>query len=83
MSESCKYYTSQIAFAIQRNHTNENGVYDDDEVDPSFYCGTGTEWSEAEGKCVALPQCTGDVDLNGSINVSDLLLFLSVFGSDC
>ena len=63
--------------------TNENGVCDDDEVDPSFYCGTGTEWSEAEGKCVALPQCTGDIDLNGSINVSDLLLFLSVFGSDC
>lgn len=63
--------------------TNDNGVCDDDEVDPSFYCGTGTEWNEAEGKCVALPQCTGDIDLNGSINVSDLLLFLSVFGSDC
>tara|TARA_Y100000385_G_scaffold26764_1_gene25415 strand:+ start:704 stop:1792 length:1089 start_codon:yes stop_codon:yes gene_type:complete len=62
---------------------NDNGVCDDDEVDPSFYCGTGTEWNEAEGKCVALPQCTGDIDLNGAINVSDLLLFLSVFGSDC
>ena len=24
-----------------------------------------------------------DIDLNGSINGSDLLLFLSVFGSDC
>lgn len=62
---------------------NGNGVCDDDEVDPSFYCGSGTEWSEEEGKCVALPQCTGDIDLNGSISVSDLLLFLSVFGGDC
>jgi hypothetical protein len=62
---------------------NENGVCDEDEVDPSFYCGTGTEWNEEEGKCVAMPQCTGDIDQDGSINVSDLLLFLSVFGSDC
>jgi hypothetical protein len=62
---------------------NDNGVCDDEEIDPSFYCGTGTEWNEVEGKCVALPQCTGDIDLDGSINVSDLLLFLSVFGTDC
>lgn len=62
---------------------NDNGVCDEDEIDPSFYCGSGTEWNEVEGKCVALPQCTGDIDLDGSINVSDLLLFLSVFGTDC
>ena len=62
---------------------NDNGVCDEQEIDPSLYCGTGTEWNEIEGKCVALPQCTGDIDLDGSVNVSDLLLFLSVFGTDC
>jgi hypothetical protein len=62
---------------------NANGVCDDDEIDPSFYCGTGTVWDEAEGKCLALAQCTGDIDSDGAVNVSDLLVFLSVFGDDC
>lgn len=60
-----------------------NGVCDEDELDPSFYCGTGTVWDEMEGKCVALSQCTGDIDSNGLVNVSDLLVFLSVFGDEC
>ncbi|HAD21274.1 MAG TPA: hypothetical protein DCF87_04065, partial [Opitutae bacterium] len=62
---------------------NANGVCDNEEIDPSSYCGAGTEWDEIEGKCIALAQCTGDIDSNGMVNVSDLLVFLSVFGDEC
>jgi hypothetical protein len=62
---------------------DNNGICDDNEVDPSFYCGTGTVWSSEEEKCVAQAQCVGDLDYDGLVASPDLLTFLSVFGSYC
>lgn len=61
---------------------NENGICDD--VDPSLlYCGSGTVWDETEGKCVADVTCVEDLDADGTIGTTDLLIVLAAFGSDC
>ena len=50
---------------------------------PSYYCGTGTFWDETAGKCTAESSCTGDIDQDGMVAVSDLLVFLAAFGNAC
>ncbi|HBP44847.1 MAG TPA: hypothetical protein DD635_03025 [Flavobacteriales bacterium] len=50
---------------------------------PSYYCGTGTFWDETAGKCTAESSCTGDIDQDGMVAVSDLLIFLAAFGNAC
>ena len=50
---------------------------------PSYYCGTGTYWDETAGKCTAESSCTGDIDQDGMVAVSDLLVFLAAFGNAC
>lgn len=51
-------------------------------IEPSQYCGTGTIWSESSQKCVAQPAALQayDGNLDGCVNVSDLLGLLSIFG---
>ena len=48
------------------------------------YCGTGTEWSNEECGCVAPEDsCPTDVDNDGAISTSDLLIMLATFGTYC
>jgi hypothetical protein len=51
-------------------------------MDPSQYCGTGTIWSESSQMCVAQPAALQayDGNLDGCVNVTDLLGLLSIFG---
>jgi hypothetical protein len=51
-------------------------------IDPSQYCGTGTIWSESSQTCVGQPAPLQayDGNLDGCVNVTDLLGLLSIFG---
>jgi hypothetical protein len=44
-------------------------------------CGTGTAWSEELQQCIVV--CQADLNYDGIINTSDLLIFLSQFGLSC
>ena len=53
------------------------------------FCGEGTVWNDALQQCIGADPttveeaCVGDLDGDGLRAVSDLLLFLSVFGEPC
>jgi hypothetical protein len=53
------------------------------------FCGEGTVWNDALQQCIVADPtpvgetCLGDLDGDGLRAVSDLLLFLSVFGEPC
>ncbi len=44
-------------------------------------CGEGTVWSEELQQCIVV--CQADLNNDGQINTSDLLIFLSQFGVSC
>ena len=46
-----------------------------------FYCGENVFWDSVNSKCIAC-SCLGDFNYDGVINVSDLLVFFSLFGSE-
>jgi len=49
-------------------------------------CGPNTVWSESIGQCIPAtlgPECYFDTDGNGEVGSTDLLNFLSAFGSVC
>jgi hypothetical protein len=49
-------------------------------------CGPNTVWSETLGQCIPAtlePACYFDTDGNGEVGSTDLLNFLSAFGSQC
>ena len=46
-------------------------------------CGSQTLWDVAEQLCIGYRPCPPDLDYNEVINVSDLLLFLSAYGTIC
>ena len=64
---------------------NNNGVCDLDELAQSgaSACGDGTVWDEDSQTCVAFNDCPSDLDGNGDVGVSDLLILLSDFGLVC
>ena len=63
---------------------NGNGICDDQENCGAGVCGAGTWWDENAGLCRSLLlSCPGDVDFNGSVNVTDVLDVLGQFGMDC
>ena len=78
---------------------NNNGICDDQEVEPSIYCGWGTYWNEDSMACVllvppylgpygdfsSLNPCYFNLDNSSSVGAEDLLSFLGVYGqsADC
>lgn len=64
--------------------TNGNGICDDEESCGEGVCGVGTWWDDNAGLCRSLLlSCPGDVDFNGSVNVTDVLNVLGQFGVEC
>lgn len=68
---------------------NVNGWCD---IDPSVYCGTGTEWDAATSRCIQDGSagfggygsvCFGDFNGDGVRGIPDLLLWLPVFENAC
>lgn len=65
---------------------NSNGVCDELEVYGCTYISAPNYNSEAtadDGSCLIEASCLGDLDFNGTINSGDLLLFLTVYATDC
>lgn len=63
---------------------NANGICDDQETCGAGACGAGTWWDDNAGLCRSLLlTCPGDIDFNGSVNVTDVLDVLGQFGVDC
>jgi hypothetical protein len=52
-------------------------------VYPEQYCGFGTAWDADLQTCVESPDCQADLNGDGIVNTTDLLLFLSEFGTFC
>ena len=52
-------------------------------VYPEQYCGFGTAWDSDLQTCVESPDCQADLNGDGIVNTTDLLLFLSEFGTFC
>lgn len=49
--------------------------------DLSVICGDGTVWDEDLQQCIVV--CQADLNHDGEVSTSDLLIFLSVFGLSC
>lgn len=52
-------------------------------VYPEQYCGFGTVWDASLQVCIESPDCAADLNGDYLVNTSDLLLFLSEFGTFC
>jgi hypothetical protein len=46
-------------------------------------CGDGTVWDEPSQTCVPDPSCPTDLNQDGIVSVTDLLMLLADFGSEC
>ena len=46
-------------------------------------CGPNTVWDPVSQTCVGFVECPADLNANGFVDSSDLLLFLAAFGSVC
>jgi hypothetical protein len=73
-------YLSGIVFV---DSNDDDG--DDDDVCPEgdSYCGVGTTWDTETATCVCLTSCYADLNLDGFIQLNDLLDLLSVYGTHC
>ena len=61
-----------------------DGICDQlEDADGSQFCGPGTTWNQNLGYCVPSVSCQTDFNANGITEASDLLIFLSGFGSTC
>ena len=47
------------------------------------YCGDGTAWDSSLQICVGFDDCPADLNGNGLVEVSDLLMVLADFGTEC
>lgn len=74
-------------FNEEANEDDNSCVYPPSEsVDCQFgsnYCGEGTIWDSSLQICVGFDDCPADLNGNGLVEVSDLLLMLADFGSEC
>ena len=52
-------------------------------VESGAYCGQGTLWSPMLQRCVAIPECSGDLNQDGLVGTTDLLALLSNYGLEC
>ena len=55
----------------------------DPPVDGAAFCGPGTVWDAGLALCVGFVDCSEDIDGDGLIGVSDVLILLSSFGGLC
>jgi hypothetical protein len=67
---------------------NYNSLFTEDDgtcVYPQTLCGLGTIWDALSGTCICETEnpCPADINNDTIINTADLLLLLSVFGSNC
>lgn len=63
---------------------NGNGICDSEETCGAAACGDGTYWDDNAGLCRSTQLlCPGDVDGDGTVNVTDVLDVLGGFGVDC
>lgn len=84
---------SSVTFRETEGHTYLSGIIfldsndddDDDDVCPEgdSYCGFGTTWDTETATCVCVTSCYGDLNLDGFIQLNDLLDLLSVYGTFC
>ena len=74
-------------FNEEANEDDGSCVYPPSEsVDCEFggnYCGDGTVWDSSLQTCVAFDDCPADLNGNGLVEVSDLLMVLADFGTEC
>ena len=74
-------------FNEEANENDGSCVYPPSEsVDCEFggnYCGEGTVWDSGLQTCVAFDDCPADLNGNGLVEVSDLLMVLADFGEIC
>lgn len=88
----------EIAGCTNVQALNFNAAATDDDgsciTDPSGYCGEGTYWDAAVGQCVGNgggdggvggygSPCFGDFLGDGSIGATELLMFLTVYDTNC
>ena len=85
---------SSVTFRETEGHTYLSGIVfvdsndDDDDDDDECpegdsYCGVGTIWDTETATCVCVTSCYGDLNLDGFIQLNDLLDLLSVYGTLC
>ena len=74
-------------FNEEANEDDGSCVYPPSEsVDCEFggnYCGDGTAWDSSLQICVGFDDCPADLNGNGLVEVSDLLMVLADFGTEC
>ena len=81
--------TDTTACNFDSEATSEDGscIYPpSDSVDCEFggnYCGEGTSWDASLQACVGFDDCPADLNGNGLVEVSDLLMVLADFGTEC
>jgi hypothetical protein len=66
--------------------TSIDSDINDECPDPSFFCGNNTFWDESTFTCISIfdeEGCPPDINKDGFINVTDLLLLLVDFGTIC
>lgn len=72
-------------YAFAPNY-NQFATYDDGSCLPqelSSACGEGTIWDDVSQTCISTNDCPSDLDNDGLIATSDLLIFLIAYGNDC
>jgi hypothetical protein len=85
---------SSVTFRETEGHTYLSGIVfvdsndDDDDDDDECpegdsYCGVGTIWDTETATCVCVTSCYADLNLDGFIQLNDLLDLLSVYGTLC
>ncbi|HAW73457.1 MAG TPA: hypothetical protein DCX00_06515 [Flavobacteriales bacterium] len=78
--EACNY-------ASEANCGDESCIYPplglSNCYDGETFCGEGTIWDASLQTCVAFDDCPADLNGNGLVEVSDLLLVLADFGTEC
>ncbi len=69
-----------FGFPVSANSAPNIGAYNG----PVLYCAGGTTWDVLSGQCVnSGGECIEDINLDGVVGSSDLLILLGVFGAVC
>ena len=79
--DSCSGCTYSNACNFNTSATIDDGTCDFSCFFDEFICGQGSIWNANTAQCEV--SCLGDLNNNGTIDVDDLLVFLSVFASVC
>ena len=79
--------SAACSYNDEANEDDGSCVYPPSEsVDCEFggnYCGDGTAWDSSLQICVGFDDCPADLNGNGLVEVSDLLMVLADFGTEC